>query len=312
MKLDFKIIQSITVGAVEMEQTEPGICFYKCTKKQLAVWSSLSDFLGKNARSSTGIRLDFQTNSSYVEVKTGIVGQFEVKVDGRITHRFCLEENDLRFRVELGEGKALHRVVITLPSHTEGILRSVEVEDGAVVERSSFDRKLLFVGDSITQGYASKYDLLSYAYQVSDLLNAESVIQGIGGACFVPDTVQEIGYDPDTVFVAYGTNDFDAAESLEEIGDNAREFLRRVRALYPVAEIYAITPIWRVAQENRACTFDDCRRVIREAIQEVGIHCVDGYDLVPHHEDFFMDGLHPNDLGFCLYTKNLLRAIAVY
>ena len=310
MKLEFQTIREITVGAVAIEETEFGFYFAKCTKEQRELWQATSEFLGHNARSSTGVRLDFVTDSSFVAVEAGKEGQFEVKIDGRLTHRVTLTEAEPRLCVALGEESRQRRVVITLPSHAEGVLRSVEVADGAIVKRSEFDRKILFIGDSITQGYASRYDFLSYAYQVSQALNAESVIQGIGGAYFVPETVLPIGFEPDTVIVAYGTNDFVTRESLGGVEDNARELLRRVKALYSKARIFVVSPIWRADREPRAFGFEECRGVIAEAAREAELVYVDGYDLVPHHEDFFMDGLHPNDLGFCLYAQNLLRAIA--
>ena len=39
MKLTYEQIKQITTGAIEIEQQEDGIHFYKCTKKQIAAWN---------------------------------------------------------------------------------------------------------------------------------------------------------------------------------------------------------------------------------------------------------------------------------
>ena len=40
------------------------------------------------------------------------------------------------------------------------------------------------------------------------------------------------------------------------------------------------------------------------------VSVIDGYTLVPHREDLFADGLHPNDEGFLHYALNLARHIS--
>jgi hypothetical protein len=34
---------------------------------------------------------------------------------------------------------------------------------------------------------------------------------------------------------------------------------------------------------------------------------IDGFDLVPQSDDFFADGVHPNELGSLTLAKNLLE-----
>ena len=61
---------------------------------------------------------------------------------------------NLRKQIEL-DGEE-HRITLYLPNHNEGArLESVEIDDGAIIEQHEFDHKILFVGDSITQGWDS-------------------------------------------------------------------------------------------------------------------------------------------------------------
>ena len=63
MRLTLDQIKSITVGAVAVEQRDDGIHFMKCTEGQTAAWYKMSGILGDRSLSTTGIRLDFITNS---------------------------------------------------------------------------------------------------------------------------------------------------------------------------------------------------------------------------------------------------------
>ena len=76
---------------------------------------------------------------------------------------------------------------------------------------------MLFIGDSITQGWNSYYDTLSYAWRVSLYFNANSIINGIGGAFYEPQTFDVPDFDPDTVIVALGTNDFSKFKTTDEM-----------------------------------------------------------------------------------------------
>lgn len=55
-------------------------------------------------------------------------------------------------------------------------------------------------------------------------------------------------------------------------------------------------------------TLEDYRKLLRkEAKKYPQLKVVEGIHLVPHCLDFYVeDGLHPNELGFTQYAKNLL------
>lgn len=314
MKLTKEQIKSITVGTVDCREDSRGLHFTKYKQEQLAAWEKAAPWLVDNVKASTGIRLDFHTDSSAVTFDVADGKSYDVKIDGILTHHFkCSgDQNRCSYTVELGETGEMKHVVFSLPSHdTPGVICGVAVDDGATVQPHKFDRKLLFLGDSITQGWNSEYDTLSYAYQVSEALNGESVIHGIGGSFFEPTALCNMGYTPDTVFVAFGTNDFNHFATLEEIKNRAKEYLLLVKKLYPQAKIYVISPIWRQdCHEMQKCgTFQQCREVITKTAQSLDLEVIDGMKLVPHHADFMADNVHPNALGFMLYAQNLLKYI---
>ena len=315
MKLSFEQIQAVTVGAVHVEQQTDGIHFYKCTKKQLDAWHALSATLGERALTTTGIRLDFHTNSKTLRFFPTSGGKFEVYLDGVLRQSF--DGNTLRQTGEsavlaltdaLGGAVESIRVTLILPSHSVGVLGSVELDDGATLTPHQFDRRILFIGDSITQGWDARYDSLSYAHRVSRFFNADSVIHGVGGGYFHETIFDSIPFDPDTVVIALGTNDFGHYKTQEEMRYQTAAFLSSVAKEYAGKQIFVISPIWREAQEKPMGSFREARAIVIQEAERLGLYHIDGLSLVPPLPQFFQDKtLHPDDLGFGIYAESLIQ-----
>lgn len=315
MFLKYEKIRALTVGAGAIYKEAEGLRFTKCTADQLAAWKEAAPWIYGNAVGSTGVRLDFHTDSDFVTVKTAEFGKYEVKINGLIHAQYAFRQEDgcnriNSFTVQLGEG--ISRVTVSLPSHgPAGIISSVEVADGSFCERHRFDRKMLFLGDSITQGWNTKYDSMSYAYLVSEAFNADSIIQGIGGAIFAPSTVLPMDFQPDTVVVAYGTNDWGYYSDYPTYRSAVHDTLAKVNELYGNAKIYVISPIWRqdCGKTTKIGTFDDCCNTVRDMAALFGMTLIDGDNLVPPLMDYMADAVHPNDLGFAVYAANAVKAM---
>ena len=312
MKLSFDTIKDITVGSVNTRERDGAVGFSKYSDAMLRAWSEKKESLGKNALATTGVRLDFHTSSQNIAFKAVTGGKYEIKVDGLSREVFSLDDGE---RVEfclcapLGECLDEYRVTLVFPSHgRNGAVEYLELDDGATIRPHAFDRKFLFIGDSITQGWASSFDSFSYAYRVSDFFNAESVIQGVGGAYFHEDCFEDCGIDPEVVFVSYGTNDFGHYKTLDELGLHVDAFMEKLADTYGDKKVFVISPIWRAKREGKAMgSFADCRRVIIETAAKYGFDHIDGLTLVPPMDCLFADGLHPNDLGFSFYSENLIK-----
>ena len=303
MKLSLEQIKSITVGALAVWEKDGAFCFAKCTPKQVEAWYVVSHILGERAEATTGVRLDFHTNSTFFAFTTKNMVNYEIYIDDVFTKAF--RKNDFiegsRKKVDL-DGKE-HRITLYFPSHDAGgKLEAVEVDDNAAVIPHQFDRKILFIGDSITQGWESTWDSLSYAYHVSRFFNAESVIQGIGGAMYQMTTFdEEIEFEPDVVIVAYGTNDWKHYKTLEEGRGHCHRYLDQLVARYGEKKLFGISPIWRAdtAVDSLMGSFESCAAYVKQEIVNHGMILIDGETLTPHFPDFYSDGfLHPDAKGF--------------
>ncbi|MBQ3064525.1 MAG: SGNH/GDSL hydrolase family protein, partial [Clostridia bacterium] len=310
MQLTFEDIKKITVGAVRLWEEADGFHFSSMTEKQLAAFLKLSEELCTNAAATTGIRLDFTTDSSYLAYASLTDAKYEVRVDGMLvaTHAKVGETN----RIDLPADGKSHRVELFLPAHgTPGALAYVELADGAAFARHVYDRKLLIIGDSITQGYNSEFDCLSYANRLADHYNAESIIQGTGGAYYDITTLERLDFAPDTVFVAYGTNDANKFATLAEIEARCRAYLTALLPMYEGARVIVITPPWRMNEADLK-PYGHVSLVaerIKGVADELGLTVIDGMKMIPKSPAFMADCYHPNALGFAEYAHNLIKAL---
>lgn len=309
MNLSFDEIKSIVFGSVCTTNEADGIHFCKMTAEQLAVWDGQSADLGRNARALTGVTLDFETNSKTVFLELSEECNLDVYLNG-LPYR----HRTLACIMKLRLNGQRNRVTIYLPAHdTPPAIVQLSVDDGAFVEPHHFDRKFLFMGDSITQGWDSvfmgeRFDSMSYANIVSRHFNAESVICGVGGAYFLPESLTEMPFDPDTVIVAYGTNDYFRFSDHDFVLKNAEEYLTRAADLYWGKRLFCITPIYRDVGPQEQPKFDEYCERLKEVVRRSAFTLIDGGELVPHYSDYYADkNLHPNALGFYIYGKNLIR-----
>ncbi len=312
MYLSIDEIKSITVGAVRTVLEGDGLHFYKCTERQTEAWYSQRKLMGERSVGSTGVRLDFHTDSGFFELGIAKGSRFDVYIDGEYIEHYEFEGGGV-IRMPLGSEKLERRVTVYFPNYGEGgAVRYLILDDDATLSRHAFDRKLLFIGDSITAGYESSLDGLSFAHRVSRYFNAESIVQGIPGGYFHEDCFDGINFEPDAVMVAFGTNDFSHYKSLELLRSHAEKYFELVRKEYDGKKLFVISPLYRVDADRRQNmgSFEECRRAVAESGEKYGFIHVDGYSMIPNEAEYFSEGgVHPNDRGFEIYSKNLIKAL---
>lgn len=318
MRLYTNAFENIVFGAVETVYSDGVAAFYKTTEKQRLGWKSLDDTLYARSKVSTGVRLDFHTDSETFAFRAISGRKFDLLLDGMLFYSLSADDFDRQgksrvFDIGLAEGAkhsgAGRRVTLIFPSHDEQtVLEYIELSDGAYVKPHEYSGKMLFIGDSITQGWNSGFDSLSYAWQTALYFNADCVINGVGGGFFSECTFDKPDFDPDIVIIAYGTNDFGRYKSVDEFCPRVNGYLELVKNAYGDKKVFCILPIWRsdIQVYPKYSSFASCCDVIREAALKRGIKVVDGMRLVPHFNEFFSDHVHPNALGFCMYANALI------
>ncbi len=335
MKLTNEQIKTLLTGAVHTEEVDGALCPYRFTAEQIELYANHRPRFGKRPMSTAGIRLCFKTDSENLFLKmnfsTGASRRYysvDVFVDGKLldymdnfsdqelpelytTGEFPLGINSKNF--DLGSGTKTVTVYFPWSCSTE--ILEMSLDDGASFEPVKRAKKLLAFGDSITQGYDALRPSNRYASKLADLLEADETNKGVGGEIFVPDLAElREDFEPDYITVAYGTNDWGKSDAPEVLPKNCKQFYETVSRLYPKAQIFAITPIWRGDYATKEVAFGPFEKVaalIREVAEPLpNVTVIDGFSFVPGDSKYFADlRLHPNDEGFEHYAKNLYEAI---
>lgn len=334
MNIEVTAIQRAIYGAerISVKEKSGWIAPSRFSEKQMQTFSqkpSLAAGFGResfllHSAATAGITLDFFTDSTSLAFEyRGFAASnrqvcwFDILVNGRLFyHTGKNGQPSVAGKVLLALPTGEKRVTVYFPCLYKGEIRNLALDDGASFA-PAFDgvphQRILFVGDSITQGYATPYSSLTYTNIVTRKLHAECLNQGIGGAIYnYTDLDEALSFSPDIVVTAYGTNDWFWRRDIET---TAPAYYRRLTEIYPSAKVYALLPIWRGDSEELELLsrrpFMEHREVIgKTAAQLKNVTVVETMDFVPHDAAFFEDqALHPNELGFLMFADVLSGVI---
>ena len=306
-----KELQSIYFGAYSFKETEDGwLQAFQYTDEQMAYFSTAFDFWYDRCMATTAKTLEFTTMAQnlsfeYRFIWTGSQDSFELSLDGQITEiryvKDLPEEGKLDWQLPEGEKE----VVLYLPADATVLIRNFTI-DGDVTPAKK-NEKVLWLGDSITQGYGPLRSAQTYVSVANRLLNYDIINQGIGGYVYDKKSLLKMpGYTPDKIIVALGTNQF-GCETMQDV----EEYWETLIGLYGTEiPVLCVTPLWRGDVPDGFPTLARfCEDVKKIAGQYSNVKIVDGFTLVPHLPEYFLDNLHPNCLGTEVYGRNLVEAI---
>ena len=315
MKADFDLIKSITVGAVRVWEEPDGVHFSRFTEEEEAGWYTCTKVLGDRSRSLCGIRLDFKTDASEVAFMLTSGNSVDVWLNGVYNRSLKFadvrEAGETEVRIplvdQLGTPLAETRVTLWLPCHGGGALGFLDAVGATYIRPLTYRHHILFLGDSITQGWNSARESMSFASRVTRFYDADSLNCSVGGGYFSTATIGRNGYSPEMIVVAYGTNDFARSESPESLRENCAAYLDKVKTLYPNVPVFVVTPIFRHDHDDRKSgSFAGVRKAVAAEAAARGMHVIDGFSLFPTDEYYFWDKVHPNESGFAEYALALL------
>lgn len=329
MKISYDIIQKLAFGVEYIEAQETRVIFSRFSKDERHALNYGMD----KSFATAGVRLEFETDSRYLRVAVCTEKanperrnfySFDVCVNGQLIGQiknfdadplfpypeYPLSDREQTFFLGIGAKK----ICIYFPWSVQGMIREIEVDDGASVVPVVKKRKILMYGDSITQGYDAGKSSASYASKLTDQLDADGINKGIGGSIFLPAlaTVKGNISSPDLVTVAYGTNEWRGSE-YQPFKERCESFFENLVKNYPNTPVVVISPIWRAdcAENHKLGDFSTVADVLHKVSAGYRqLHFIDGIDFVPKDTAFFRDGyLHPNDEGFEKFADALIKNI---
>lgn len=157
--------------------------------------------------------------------------------------------------LQLPEGKK--RVTVYFPCLHKGEIRNLNIDTGAQFVPALAGKehqKILFLGDSITQGFTTAYPSLAYSNILTRAMHAECLNQAVGGDIFDEAKLDVTPlFVPDMVLVAYGTNDWYWRRDIEA---SALAYYRKLTQIYPEAKILPCCPYGVAIRKGWSCWGD--------------------------------------------------------
>lgn len=313
-------------NALRIEATGEGAVAHRFTERQMELYAQQKNYQIRSG-CPAGICLDFVSDTVSVELDylTGEAARkwlvFDLFVDGVLIASPAapsLEEDTgkLYFKYpHANDAGRKRRWTIYLPQIVNLTLRSMTLSEGAGVEAAKpYERNLLCIGDSITQGMDARKPSSTYPVLLSRALEMNLLNHGVGGYVFDADSLDEqLPYKPDLITVAYGTNDWGRYDTMEAFREQCSLFFAKAERLYSGIPMYVLTPFWRADQTEprKLGALEALSDTIRDVCAAYpNITVVDGQQLIPHLPSLFGDAyLHPNDEGFLHIALNLYKCI---
>lgn len=312
MLLTNQELQRIYFGAYRFTETEDGyLMAHQYTEKQEEYFKGALDFWYERCTASTAKTLEFVTEATRVSFDyqllwVGSEDSIELCVDGLITEIRYVKDLSRKGTIVFDMPDGEKNVIVYLPSDALAVIRNFEIN--AACRPAEKGEKVLWLGDSITQGYGPLRSSQTYVSVANRLLNYDIINQGIGGYIYDSKVLTEMeGYRPDKIIIALGTNQY-GTESMAEI----EKYYEIITKLYMGVPILAITPLWRGDNMDGIPTLIRFCERLKAIIEKYDVvTMVEGWKLIPHLPEYFIDNLHPNQLGTEVYAGNLVRAIKV-
>ena len=311
MKLALEELKNLVHGAYDIKNTQEGYMYFtRYTDEQLE-YLKFNKMFYERAQFSSSVTLEFVTTATkfgflYKFLLIGSIDSLDVYIDGKTAYIQKLKdlptEGEMSFSLPAGE----KHVVVYFPIDMQFSFKDFYI-DGSFCAKSDKKTKVLWIGDSITQGYGSAYTSHTYVNTANRLLGYEILNQGIGGGYYDYKVLKHMpNFIPDKIIVALGINGHINPNKEKMIGD----YYKTLTKLYPSVPILAITPLWAQADwVEWQGVIDTQQLIIQNGEKYSQMQVINGFELIPHVHEYFIDGVHPNELGMELYSQNLVKKI---
>lgn len=204
-------------------------------------------------------------------------------------------------------------MTVYLPLYKGVKVIAIGADSGAHVEKAKPFRAakpVVYYGTSITQGGCASRPGMSYQAILGRMLDIDFVNLGFSGngkgEPVVAETVAQIDA---AMFVLDFAQNNRTVESVKEV---YAPFLDKLRKEHPETPILVITPIYSTNETWIGNESEAMRAHIRQVVSrrmgagDTLLQIVEGTDLIgPERSDAFVDGGHPNDLGFQWMAEGL-------
>ncbi len=308
-EIDFK---PFIHGAYEFTDRNGYAGFSRFSKKQTE-HLKFNDFFYCRAFFSSSVTLEFKTKNcrfgfDYFIADVSSKDTLDVLINGKRVYSYKISELDekgeLVFAVENTDGNTENEVVVYFPIDADFAVRNFRVNEKILPVKHNL--KVLWIGDSITQGYGTFQTSDTFVNICQRKLGFEVLNQGIGGYYHDAECLMPLeNFPPDRIIVSTGTN----LHNWKDKEGYITEFYAKLNKVYGGVKTLSITPLWRGDEGADADELIRTRLLIEKECEKYGTLVLNGDELVPHDMRMFYDNLHPNAFGAEAYAENLCKFI---
>ena len=294
-----------------------------------AVAESVSEGVLALHANTAGGRIRFKTDSPYVAISlkfgdnvvrssnaspSGLSGlDLYVKHDGVFNHKATFLPPYIE--VEGFDGVAeldsceMREILINMPSYADVKSLYIGLSDTARVQRAeeySNERPVVYYGSSITQGGCASRTGLTYQNIISRRLNLDYINLGFSGSAKGEDNMADYLKELDMSLFVY---DYDHnAPSPEHLEATHERMFLRIREANPTLPIIILSRPKYTLPEIEKRRLKTIEATYNNAIMrgDKNVYLLRGRDMLSLvGEEWSVDRIHPNDLGFYSMAKAL-------
>ena len=278
---------------------------------------------------TTGGRVRFKTNSSYVAVKLTLHSVEQISIMpvvatagldiyegdmylGSFVPPFHQSNGDFESIVELGEARE-RDLTIHFPLYAGINDLYIGIDEGATLgeaEPYRFDLPVVFYGSSITNGGCCSRPGMSYEAQISRALNIDHHNLGFGGSAKAEPAIAEYVAGLDMLAFVY---DYDHnAPTVEYLAETHERMFKTVREKNPDLPIIMVSRPQVLTIKQRDERFAIIKRTYDNAIAagDKNVYLIPGWTFFDGvRNDYTVDGVHPTDLGFACMAHGIGEAL---
>ncbi len=326
----------VVKGANYVYKQDGMLAFSRFSEATLEAPLSEALFNADKARTNSGIRLLFKTNSSKtVLVFKALPGQnrgaeFAVYQNGAHEETFAFKGDNVKDEMVLTIDNRFNGAAtlfeVTMPSFANvGLVKMKLEEDASLLSVEESNQPVyLAIGNSITHGVGQgSATYLTYPYLLAKAKGWEYYNLAVGGAKISPAIARMTAEMPqaDVISILIGYNDLMFNDkTVEDFTTSYLNYLKEIRHNQPKANIYCITLTHTRAtgNERTGLTPDDFRKALKHLVYQLQsegdsrLHLIEGDKITSEanlRADVLSDKVHFGIEGAALFAKELQQLL---
>ncbi|MBR3870678.1 MAG: SGNH/GDSL hydrolase family protein [Clostridia bacterium] len=325
INLNLKQVKAITHGALYIYDDMGGFTFSRFTPAQTEHYSKFPLFKDI-AKYNAGVHFDFYTDSPVFEMDFTCIDNHEsnscsldILENGALCYSMPADfKQGKKYSVRyefLKPGK--NRITVYLPAYSELIVKRISLIENCDITPVKHAKKMLFVGDSITQGMYVNNTSATYASMLTRMFDLEALNQGVSGYYYNVDSLDGgLSFGPDYILISYGTNDKRYNKTIPELMASVEAYIKKLTSMYKKAKFFLVVPWWRLMRYDESVylkNFEEVRQAIFDVVEKYPqLVLIDGYSATPHLEEFFADRTHPGQAAHAHMALHIAGVIRKY